>query len=126
MKKLVILLLAMNLANASNLSATTKAISYPGIGMRGQDIAVACQHAVTVTNPTTINEYPTITYQLCADNHDCQTLRYSQKVNNGTYKNQRQLGMYVRYRYPGHFRLVCHTIVEGLASQESVNDISVN
>lgn len=126
MRKLIVLTTILaNTVYAGNLTAIAKSEALRTDGQSRNAIPAVCNHAVEIKNPTGNNEYPTVYYTICMEGEDCQTTKFKQKVNNGTFKHCKQNVMYHTYRYAGHYKLHCETQVDNIAVHRSDNEIVV-
>ncbi len=126
MKKLAIMLTILSTsASASNLQIETSASAFRSAGHVGNNMAVACNHSVKITNPTGANEFPNVYYKMCIEGGKCIQKHFQQKVNNGTFSNSYQSLIETSFRNPGHYTVSCTTDVDQLKHTESSNDITI-
>lgn len=111
---------------AATLTATVKAQALQGIGFKDQPVYLTCRHNASVTNNTGMIQSVHVVYSMCADNSGCDIKTYKIKVNSGEWHDTYAQSMFPVYHHVGHFKLTCKTAVNGLASQEDTNDITVN
>ena len=130
MKKLKMFLMLMVVCNttinASTLTAEVKAEARRAMGFKDQATYVTCRHNASVTNNTGIVQSVHVVYSMCADNNGCDIRTYKIKINGGEWHDTLQQSMYPVYHHEGHYKLICKTAVNGLASQEDTNDIGIN
>lgn len=113
-------------AHAATLTATTTTKAFQALGYANQTTYLVCSHDASVTNNTGAPQVVHVYYSICADNAGCTTKGYKIKVGNGTWHDTASNNIYTIYKHPGHYRLTCKTIVDGLSTQEDYADIGIN
>lgn len=126
MKKLIPLLLLSSMANA-NLISTVDVHANAAAGFTNQNIPVQCQHHIYVTNNSDSAVTATAYYRVCADGHSCNETKVEQRMEpHVNWENNFTSQYAYTFTYAGNYQLRCNTTVAGSASNDDVNNISVN
>lgn len=127
MKKLslIALLLSTQVLAAPGISGLAKVHAYAGAGNKGMPVPTRCEYYAEVTNTGNAPKWVWVSYIYNPQGQKIQNTRYKIKVNHGTWHDNFQIERNDTYKYAGHYRLECSTVIDEITSKTDVNDVSI-